>query len=441
MKFVPSFDFGAAVQGYRQARADYRTEELFPIQRDAAQAQLDSARLDLDLKAQTNANRIAEQNSKLIFGTQDARIKTGIAAALEPGQLANARTAARGQMINEQQLTDDVLRDFMGNQLSTRLASSEIDAQNASAALLRNPLTNQVRGQQLDVQSANLAGELERMPATQTLRNNRLAYDSERIEAALANAPQEMRNYGANLDLAYRNILASGADLETKGEADKMMRETQGLSRQYADIQTAMNDPEAIQNYIRMAASQGRTLTPQQAMQEMDQRADNLGRAIMAMQGRMQDLVRNNNVSMTDYQKQLGIAGRNGVPGTGGPGSTLENLATGAPSAAPSGGSDLTKILDAPIKPEEKPAPELTPQQKLSEQRKAVDKRIEQLNGLQWSPYLKGERLSPEQIKQVSAKFVEMKAESARLKAEEDLIKEAEKKRERDAAFRNLLGN
>lgn len=438
MQFVPSFDFGAAVQGFRTAQKDWREQELFPIERDLKQAQLEQAQANAQLATQTTTNRINEANSRLLFSTDTADAQRSLLGDSLPGMRAQAQTTSRGRVINSELLTDDLLRQTMGATLATRTAGAQISAQDSAAALARNPTVNAARDAAASTQLVDAEGARQRADAVQVLRGNQLALEAGLTEDKLARLPDLVRNQAAQIQLDYEKLAAASTDLQMRGEAAGMAQRAYAMTGQYADVQAMINDPAAISSYVEKAAQAGRTITPQQAQVELDQRAQTLARAITALQGQMQMLVRNNETSFADSTDAAVRAGR--VPAAGA-GATPSNPMISGSAAPATAAAPVQKLVDTPVKIDKPPERELTPIQQVGEQRKAIEKRIGALSAVSYSGFLGDRELSATERKQVIDKERDLMRQVELLKIKEKEMKKAEKDRAAQAELRNLLGN
>ena len=317
MQFVPSFDFGAAVQGVSKGMDDWQKWSMFPLEQQLTQARLDNAQMDLATKGATQTNTIDATNSGLQLRTAQDALNMDLMSAGRPGKLAQADSVSRSRVAMGDALTPDMLAGLAQARVGAAVAAGDTALIDAQGALDRAGDVNTLRTEtvatgrvQNQLAQGAAQGELGRQGTTQAALNNEALTRFGLSETRLAMVPEMTRNMVAAADLDYRKIMASKTSLDQQKAAGQMMEQTYALTRQYADMRMAIGDPNAINNYVAFAASQGRVITPDQAKVELDQRSTDIARSITALQGRMSDLVRNNDTSNTDQQQAQIAAGR-----------------------------------------------------------------------------------------------------------------------------------
>ena len=459
MQFVPSFDFGAAVNGYRTAMKDWREQELFPLDMQLRQAQADNATAQAQAAQQTNAARISSTNA--ILGAQGAKAEQDRDLMLlgRPGAEALVRMTNTGRLANEAAWSPEQMRAMAELNRDHRLASGTVLAQDAVAAAARNPVLNETRDIVGTTARTTAQGQSERAPTEQRALMANATLSEALAAARLEDLPTLVQTQAMQIQNTYERANAALTDNADRVRLRDMNQQVQGMLGQYAEMRQTIANPVALGQFIQEhKALTGQDLTPEQARRVLDEQTRELSRSIQALSGGMQDLVRNNDTSIGDQVSAMMLAGRYRMPGTaaGATGATGDNSIAGgglgafrsptgaptAPAAAPAQ-TDVDKVLDrSTIKPEPPPAPkELTPVQKLVEKRKPLEARMELLSDMM-APSVPNQRrpsLSVEDRKRVSDEWIALSAEVAKVKAEEQLLKKAEAQQRVDAQ-RNLLG-
>lgn len=337
MQFVPTFDFGAAVQGISKGMQDWQSWEMFPIERDLKQASLDKAQLDLASTSATQQGSIAATNAKNALAAAQGSYGVDLLGASAPGSIAQARSTSSMQTELNRQLTPEMTQALVGAKLGTAANSAQAALIDSAGAVGRAPNVNALRDAQVglgqtqtSIAQAQAQGVQNRLPTTESTLNNRALLEGGLTEVQLAALPETTRNHLARMDLEYQQIMQGGASIEAQQAFAQRRQQAMEMTDQYSKLRLSLGDPAAIAAYVARAAEQGRTITPDQAKMEIDQQSHELARAIEATTSGVSNLFNRNEVSGQDWLNAAALAGRfPGAPGQPGASNAIAGGGTG----------------------------------------------------------------------------------------------------------------